>query len=59
MTFSTLSIEKIENLVYAEINSLEDVALDTIMYGKDLTNSTLQTHIDSIICTCSHGEVKI
>ncbi|XP_068986345.1 pachytene checkpoint protein 2 homolog isoform X1 [Bombus flavifrons] len=55
---STLSIEKIENLVYAEINALEDVALDIIMYGKDLTNSTLQTHIDSIICTCSHGELQ-
>lgn len=54
-----LSTQAIEDLVYAEINMLDDVALDTIMYGKDLTNSTLQIHVDSIICTCSHGEVTI
>lgn len=54
-----LSIQAIEDLVYAEINMLDNVVLDTIMYGKDLTNSTLQIHVDSIICTCSHGEVTI
>ncbi|KAG6802847.1 pachytene checkpoint protein 2 [Apis mellifera caucasica] len=53
---STLSIEKIENLIYAEINTLEDIILNTIIYGKDLKNCILQTHIDSIICTSSHGE---
>ncbi|KAF3430191.1 hypothetical protein E2986_02023 [Frieseomelitta varia] len=53
---SMLSTQAIEDLVYAEINTLNDVALDTIMYGKDLTNSILQIHVDSIICTCSHGE---
>lgn len=53
---STLSSEKIENLVYAEINNLEDVILDTIMYGKDLSNHTLQTHVDSIICSSNHAE---
>lgn len=53
---STLSIEKIENLIYAEINTLEDIMLNTIIYAKDLKNCILQTHIDSIICTSSHGE---
>ncbi|CAL7942530.1 unnamed protein product [Xylocopa violacea] len=53
---SVLSAEKVENLVYAEINTLEDVKLDTIIYGKDLSNQTLQTHIDSIIYSSSHGE---
>ncbi|KAK1118274.1 hypothetical protein K0M31_015316 [Melipona bicolor] len=55
---SMLSTQAIEDLVYAEINMLDNVALDTIMYGKDLTNSTLQSHVDSIICTCSHGELQ-
>lgn len=44
---STLSIEKIENLIYAEINTLEDIMLNTIIYAKDLKNCILQTHIDS------------
>lgn len=59
LIFSTLSIEKIENLIYAEINTLEDIILNTIIYAKDLKNCILQTHIDSIICTSSHGEVII
>lgn len=53
---STWSSEEIENLVYAEINSYEDIALDTIIHGKDLSSNTVKNHIDSIICSCSHGE---
>lgn len=54
-----LSTQAIEDLVYAEISMLDDVVLDTIIYGKDLTNSTLQIHVDSIIYTCSLREVTI
>lgn len=53
---STLSKEEIENLAYAEINALEDITLDTIMYGQNLSNHTLKNHVDSIICSSSHGE---
>ncbi|XP_017764304.1 PREDICTED: pachytene checkpoint protein 2 homolog [Eufriesea mexicana] len=53
---STLSTEKIENLVYAEINALEEIALDTVLYAKDQSNRILQIHIESIICTSSHRE---
>ncbi|XP_076236145.1 pachytene checkpoint 2 protein isoform X2 [Calliopsis andreniformis] len=51
-----LSKDEIEKLVYAEINALEDIILDTVMYGQDLSNNTLKMHVDSIICSSSYGE---
>ena len=53
---STLSKDEIEKLVYAEINALEDVALDTVMYEENLSSRILKSHVGSIICSTSHGD---
>ncbi|XP_031830014.1 pachytene checkpoint 2 protein [Nomia melanderi] len=53
---STLSNNEIEKLAYAEINALEYVTLDVTMHGENLSNNTLKNHVDSIICSTSHGE---
>ena len=53
---STLSKDEIEKLVYAEINALEDIALDTVMYEENLSNRILKSHVGSIICSTSQGD---
>ncbi|XP_076652988.1 pachytene checkpoint 2 protein [Halictus rubicundus] len=45
---STLSRYEVERLVYAEISALEEIPLETTIYGADLTNSILQNHVDSL-----------
>ncbi|XP_076683749.1 pachytene checkpoint 2 protein [Andrena cerasifolii] len=53
---STLSKDEVEKLVYAEINALTYIALDTVIYEGDLSNHILKSHVGSIICSASQGD---
>ncbi|KZC04109.1 PREDICTED: pachytene checkpoint protein 2 homolog [Dufourea novaeangliae] len=53
---SLLSKKEIQKLVYAETGEWKDITLETPIYGDNLLNPTLRLHVDSIICSISHGE---
>ncbi|XP_076180876.1 pachytene checkpoint 2 protein isoform X1 [Ptiloglossa arizonensis] len=53
---SKLSKVELEDLAYAEVNALKDITLETVMYGENLSNHILKNHVDSIICSSSHGK---
>ncbi|XP_072749912.1 pachytene checkpoint protein 2 homolog isoform X1 [Anoplolepis gracilipes] len=59
---STLSKEIIEETINAEFKSLNEICLDTILYGKDFVNNiVLQNHVQSIICSSNYiekGKIK-
>lgn len=59
LLYSTLSTDEITNLAYAEINTFDDITLENIIYGKDLSNHILKDHVESIICCSGHAEVTV
>lgn len=52
-----MSVEIIEEAVSAEFDTLSEVSLDTILYGKDFVNIVIQNHVESLICSSNYIEV--
>ena len=57
--FSILSKEIIEETVSEEFKLLKEICLDTVLWGKDSTNTVIQNHVESIICSSDYTEVSI
>lgn len=55
--FSILSKEEIEKAVNTELETLKEIYLDTIIYGKDCVNTLLKDHVESILCSSDYTEV--
>jgi len=46
----------IEN-VEAELQMMDEISLDVILYGKDFSNIIIKDHIESIVCSSDYMEV--
>jgi len=51
-----LKLVVIEN-VEAELQTMGEISLDVILYGKDFTNIIIKNHIESIVCSSDYMEV--
>ncbi|XP_011703481.1 PREDICTED: pachytene checkpoint protein 2 homolog [Wasmannia auropunctata] len=59
---SILSKTIIEETVNAELQLLDEISLDVIVYGKNCMSTVIKDHVESIICSSDYvekGKVKI
>lgn len=50
--YSSLSKTEIEEVVEAELDLLEEIALNKLLLPEDFSFETLKVHVKSIFCTC-------